>query len=517
MKNNLKLVLVSVLTPFFILFPGKVFASQLEVPSQYSTIQSAIDIAQTGDVVNVAAGTYNEVINFEGKDIVVQGNGAAFTTIDGTGINSSVVSAVTGESNLAKLQGFTVIGGSGTIISSGNPRCGGGVYVRDSSITLQDLIINNNIAQEGRAVCFISSPNSLVDNIEISNYEDETNAGNSIIQIEGSQWGQSGFVTFTNSRFMNNNGGMSVAGAGATLNDVLIENNNNFNVTVIGNSGIGGDLNPPLTFNNTIVRDNYDFSFTDWQGGWLVINNSEFSNNHQTGGSIIYYGNDSILEISNTTIVGNTSEVLSDETVVQIRNYRDWGGWINISNSIVWGNTGFSNSPITLPEFGGGSYTLANINYSLIQGGWPDTNSVGILDIDPLFVDLLNGDYHLTSSSPSIDSGDPNSPLDPDGTRADMGVYPFFQVPSPTEQIESLVDLVISYNFQNGILNSLDQKLETAQSALGDVNENNDQAAINSLQAFINAVEAQSGNKITNEQADALVQKAQVIINQLSS
>lgn len=39
----------------------------------------------------------------------------------------------------------------------------------------------------------------------------------------------------------------------------------------------------------------------------------------------------------------------------------------------------------------------------------------------------------------------------------------------------------------------------------------------NSLQAFINAVEAQRGHSITNDQADELIASAQEIINSLSA
>lgn len=49
--------------------------------------------------------------------------------------------------------------------------------------------------------------------------------------------------------------------------------------------------------------------------------------------------------------------------------------------------------------------------------------------------------------------------------------------------------------------------------ALDDANENNDQAACSSLQAFINSVEAQRGNKITDEQADTLIQSALAIMD----
>ena len=68
-----------------------------------------------------------------------------------------------------------------------------------------------------------------------------------------------------------------------------------------------------------------------------------------------------------------------------------------------------------------------------------------------------------------------------------------------------------------GISNSLDAKLGAVVNALDDVNANNDVAAINALEAFINAVVAQSGNHITVAQADALIASAQAIIDLLTA
>ncbi len=71
-------------------------------------------------------------------------------------------------------------------------------------------------------------------------------------------------------------------------------------------------------------------------------------------------------------------------------------------------------------------------------------------------------------------------------------VYDF----DPVTLITRLADNVLNLNLQQGIENSLDSKLQTVIEALIDVNNNNDVAAINALNAFINAVQAQSGNKI---------------------
>ena len=64
---------------------------------------------------------------------------------------------------------------------------------------------------------------------------------------------------------------------------------------------------------------------------------------------------------------------------------------------------------------------MIDISYSLVNNFVGE----GVIDLDPLFVDPDNGDFTLQPSSPCIDSGDPDFPLDPDGSVSDMGAYSY--------------------------------------------------------------------------------------------
>ncbi|MBI3290364.1 hypothetical protein HYZ78_03120 [Candidatus Microgenomates bacterium] len=494
----------------------------LNVPSQYLTIQSAIDAAQNGDIVEIAAGTYNDVINFNGKMINVRGAGINQTILDGGGIGT-VVYAQSGETTDTILEGLTVTGGQGSAGPFSQPS-GGGIYV-ESSITIRNVLITGNSSYWGGAISFFgSNSTSILDNVVVTG-----NSGmGSVIQLDDYN-----NVLFKNSIISSNNAEGAIIGiwrSGATFENVIIENNavGNYGylININFNNGLYDYPNLPVTIQNSIVRNNNVGNVISSLFGYarILINKSEFSGNVTSTG--LFWPYRTFLEIHNSTLSGNSNTINTDDTgSVYNAIFNLWaldsietdGYYLLMNNTIVWGNSSPSGVQLTFPSFGFNSPLPININYNILQGGWADPNSLGILDMDPLFVDSANGDYHLTLSSPAIDSGDPNSPLDPDGTRADMGAYPFFQVPTPSAQVEDLIDTVESFNLQQGINNSLDAKLDAALNALDDLNENNDQAAINSLQAFINAVEAQRGSQITNEQADELVNRAQEIINTLSS
>ena len=186
-------------------------------------------------------------------------------------------------------------------------------------------------------------------------------------------------------------------------------------------------------------------------------------------------------------------------------------------NCIFW-----DNPPYEILFIGG---TLV-ISYSDVKDGtgqpWFGT---GCIDADPFFAD---SDGRLSAGSPCIDAGDNLAPslpgTDKDGNpriiglAIDMGAYEF-QEPSQhaAAKTEQLIDEVVVLNLQQGIESSFDSKLDAVSKALDDVNQSNDIAAINALQAFINSVEAQRGKKITDEDADELITSAQEIIDLLLS
>ena len=94
----------------------------LYVPSEYATIQEAIDAAWFGQTVQVAAGTYVENINFNGKNISVIGADQATTIIDGDS-SEAVVMFRNGEARSALLKNFTITNGNA---SNNNESAGDG-------------------------------------------------------------------------------------------------------------------------------------------------------------------------------------------------------------------------------------------------------------------------------------------------------------------------------------------------------------------------------------------------------
>lgn len=111
------------------------------VPSDFPTIQAAIDASANMTRIRVEAGVYRENIDFSGKEIIIESvGGPKETIIDGMGLGSVVVFG-TGETGGSMLKGFTIRNGS---FKGGDPCVGAGICCSNASPTIRENIIVNN-------------------------------------------------------------------------------------------------------------------------------------------------------------------------------------------------------------------------------------------------------------------------------------------------------------------------------------------------------------------------------------
>ena len=141
-------------------------ADVLNVPGDYPTIQSAIEAANPGDEVLVAAGTYFESVNLLGKAVTLRGAaGADATILDGTGLDISVISCVTGEGPDTVISGLTITKGVAGSPVPGQPgfRFGGGLFVKDASPTIESCRFIGNRAGFGGGAYLLRSESVVRD------------------------------------------------------------------------------------------------------------------------------------------------------------------------------------------------------------------------------------------------------------------------------------------------------------------------------------------------------------------
>ncbi|MFQ3599590.1 MAG: right-handed parallel beta-helix repeat-containing protein, partial [Chloroherpetonaceae bacterium] len=289
------------------------------VPQEYPSIQAAIQASKNRDTVLVAPGRYFENIAFRGKNITV---GSEFllsgnidfiktTIIDGSQAlssdSASCVRIVNGESNDAKLIGFTLTGGKGTRWQDEH---GAGVY------------------REGGAVLTaFSSPviafNVMVDN-EVFNEVGLSGCGGGAIR--------------------------SGDGSPKIHNNVIVRNKSMYGGGIVLNYCSGAELK-----NNIIAQNRVDqfTSAPSYGGGGIWLNN------HLSG-------NPTPNLIENNTIVGNSSfgTLLTNANGTGGALVAIFGARITFRNNLVWGN-----SQATGGQLNTSGATVFDASYNLVEGG----------------------------------------------------------------------------------------------------------------------------------------------------
>jgi hypothetical protein len=282
------------------------------------------------------------------------------------------------------------------------------------------------------------------------------------------QLGRASAVIIENNTFSNNRAGLGGGGCFTRINaSGNVEYHNNAfssNTTRVG-GGAGsliyvndGGLNyTGNTYNSNNAAGDGGGAFIDFLAGNVKISGNTYTANvsSNNGGGMVVVSDSATVSISKNIFNGNQAGNVGGGL-----SYATTNGSLSCSNNTFYNNT--------TPGDGGGMYlycheivaqsTLRNnilwhdqpneFNYSFGTGGGVVTmtysdaeNSsgepwfgTGCISGDPLFANPVAGDLRLTwahyprndtTKSPCIDTGDPASPKDPDGTRADMGAICF--------------------------------------------------------------------------------------------
>jgi hypothetical protein len=148
--------------------------------------------------------------------------------------------------------------------------------------------------------------------------------------------------------------------------------------------------------------------------------------------------------------------------------------------------------------------------------------SRGLPSIQPYYAQSFAPPYRAAEYDSLLEAGYTEAQLSPDWKKnsykgVTIAPYVFYSPLSASAWLDTLISykhqaLALGWIDNQGIANSLDQKLDNAKSKLqrGDTT-----AAKNSLQAFVNEVEAQNGKHLTSEAYALLKFNAQYLISKL--
>ena len=447
----------------------------LAVPDQVPDIASAIEAAADGDHICVAAGTWNETIDFAGKNIsIVSVEGSASTTLDGGG-SGPVVTLASGESD-AYLEGFTITGG--------DAGAGAGVYLSNVTATLTDVRVTGNVCSPGTAtdgtcagvgLYAAGSMVTLADSVVSENAGEPAESWLGYAALYGAGlYLEGGTVVLEDVAVSGNSSssgtartgqiygvGMSVWSSELALTDVTITGQTvdpgDADVTA---NGIGlYSSGSTLAADRLVVADNEAIGLQASDGPkggglFLTYTSAVITNGMITGNALdydalttttssraaagggLYLGYDTRLDLVNASVVGNT-----------IDGDLAWGGGLyaagysgrpaspSLTNVVFAFNEAASGGGALAANSSDGDLVAWVAAYCDFADNGDDAflnlsspvGTDGNIDNDPGFTDTsgaasLGWDLRLDSTSALIDAGDPTI-NDSDGTTSDIGAY----------------------------------------------------------------------------------------------
>lgn len=361
------------------------------------SIQSAIDAAATGDVVDVAPGTYGGNINLRGKAIVLRSQAGPDVTRLQCGPGQRGFYIPNDNATAAVIEGFAIVGGQ---VTQTNQPMGGGILCENSSPFIVNCRISECEAQTGGGVASLGGNPTLLGCLIQDNTASQQGGGVALLQSRD--------AALENSTLIDNN---------ARLGAGLYMQSDSF-ITDPGNAA--------NTVRDSVFAFNGASQFAEGGAGVygtgqtlrLQVENCILSRNSGARGAALLvesaggFSDDFWhVAITNCTVADN----VSTGSCIQVTR-----GRTQIKNCIVWANQG---AALQMPS---GQH---NVNYSTVQGGY---DGVGNLSVSPGFYDPFGApnripDYRLQSDSPCIDAGDFTCSVglepSPHGNRINMGAF----------------------------------------------------------------------------------------------
>ena len=314
---------------------------------------------------------------------------------------------------------------------------GGGYTSRSAAHIVGNSFMYNQAGDDAGGLRIYVGNNSLIEDNEISyNVAHDAGGGIKMSHAEGHFRDNTVVGNITGDR----GGGIELDNDTTTIEGCLVQGNT---------AALGGGLHSQLNHSDQIIQDSSFIDNAAEDGGGIMLEEDAYrvtlerlvltGNTAEKGGAL--YGLDSTVWGYNLIAAQNSASAEGGGVALD-------GSYAMFANNTLWANAAPSGAGFHLRD--NGSLTLRDSILAEHSEGsvirvkrspttaisyinlWDNSNGVygiddpvgtnGNVEVDPLFVDADDHDFHLQAGSPVIDSGTPGE-YDVDGSAADLGVY----------------------------------------------------------------------------------------------
>jgi len=445
--------------------PGLSNAATLTVGvAGYTTIGDALLAASDGDVIEVEAGDYPEILTIDVDVDIVGLGGLAATSLSGTGgpaveVDNAIVSLAGFTLNGTADRGVVVLNGAeftGTDLdisgfTVGGPESGAGLLSLDSEVNLTDVIFDGNQSEFDGSAIQITDSLGVFTRITVTNNNTTSGDGalatdfsdvfidDSLFQdnVSGDDGGaieidNDSVATITASDFIGNAGDGDGGAINAEDGGELTVDGCTFDTNIASDGfggGNGGAIRVRLGTDSTLSNNDFTANSAEANGGAIDLDTGthDLSGNTFTGNSA---GNTAVGGAIN---IDNSGELNIDGDLYD-GNTAGWGGAIYVRNDIVadiqfstftandavaerggairanQGANGeitvsFSSFDANTATTTGGGIALAGFGlFSSINNTW--SNNVGIIEGGAIYMDSVDDVYVEANTFCANDGGD---------------------------------------------------------------------------------------------------------------